>query len=237
MEVHHADIHQKKIKDFLLEGLMIFIAVTMGFFAESLREKIDNKEREIHYIGSLINDLEKDSLYLMNTIRDNKMKISGLDSLLSIDSEELKSPAARKSLYLYSMKYITFYSGFISSEATMMQLKNSGGLQVIKKKHIADSIAIYDQAMRSISLAQTPYAKAIDDATESMTEILFFRIELNGFGNKQIPLVTNNSEKLEVFFNKVSLERGWSQNYVNNLTDILPTTLRLINLLRKEYNI
>ena len=135
------------------------------------------------------------------------------------------------------MKYITFYSGFINSEATMMQLKNSGGLQIIKKNHIADSIAVYDQAIRSMDLAQNPYARAIDDATKSMSEVLFFRIELKAFGDKQIPLVTDNSEKLEVFFNKVSLERGWSQNYVNNLTAILPVTERLIILLRKEYNI
>jgi len=41
MEVHHhPDVHHKKknIKKSFLEFLMIFLAVTMGFFAENIRE-------------------------------------------------------------------------------------------------------------------------------------------------------------------------------------------------------
>ena len=46
MEVHHhphvdSDSHRKKgFKEYFLEFLMIFLAVTMGFFAENLRERI-----------------------------------------------------------------------------------------------------------------------------------------------------------------------------------------------------
>src|SRR5882762_10075503 len=48
MEVHHhPNVEKKNFKEYLLEGLMIFLAVTMGFFAESLRENIANHEREI----------------------------------------------------------------------------------------------------------------------------------------------------------------------------------------------
>jgi hypothetical protein len=55
MEVHHhPDLHHKprKWKEYFLEFLMIFLAVTMGFFAESFRENIVNKEREKKYIES-----------------------------------------------------------------------------------------------------------------------------------------------------------------------------------------
>lgn len=39
MEVHHhPDIEKKGLKEYLLEGLMIFLAVTLGFFAENFRE-------------------------------------------------------------------------------------------------------------------------------------------------------------------------------------------------------
>ena len=34
MEVHHhPDVEKKGLKEYILEGLMIFLAVTMGFFA------------------------------------------------------------------------------------------------------------------------------------------------------------------------------------------------------------
>src|SRR5271167_479611 len=45
MEVHHhPEVEKKGFKEYVLEGLMIFLAVTMGFFAESLRENITNNE-------------------------------------------------------------------------------------------------------------------------------------------------------------------------------------------------
>ena len=47
MEVHHhPDLHHKpkKWKEYFLEFLMIFLAVTMGFFADNIREAYNNKE-------------------------------------------------------------------------------------------------------------------------------------------------------------------------------------------------
>ena len=49
MEVHHhPDLHHQKknYKEYFLEFLMIFLAVTLGFFAEGLRENISNHHRE-----------------------------------------------------------------------------------------------------------------------------------------------------------------------------------------------
>ncbi len=49
MEVHHhPDLHHKKKKftEYLLEFLMIFLAVTLGFFAESLREGLADHAKE-----------------------------------------------------------------------------------------------------------------------------------------------------------------------------------------------
>lgn len=40
MEVHHhPHVEKKNFKEYFLEFLMIFLAVTLGFFAESLREQ------------------------------------------------------------------------------------------------------------------------------------------------------------------------------------------------------
>src|SRR5450432_4322231 len=63
MEVHHhPDLHHKKKhwKEYFLEFLMIFLAVTMSFFAESLRERISDTTKEYDYIKSLISDLGDD---------------------------------------------------------------------------------------------------------------------------------------------------------------------------------
>src|ERR1700683_5358243 len=64
MEVHHHPdlLHEpKKWKEYFLEFLMIFLAVTMGFFAENIREGISDKEKERKYMESMLVDLKKDT--------------------------------------------------------------------------------------------------------------------------------------------------------------------------------
>src|ERR1700753_3798685 len=71
MEVHHhpqLEHKPKPWKEYLLEGLMIFLAVTMGFFADSLREHITNNEKEKQVIASLVSDLKKDTAKLNHII-------------------------------------------------------------------------------------------------------------------------------------------------------------------------
>jgi hypothetical protein len=56
MEVHHhPDLHHRKkdIREYSLEFIMIFLAVTLGFFAESLRESISNREKAGQYMHAM----------------------------------------------------------------------------------------------------------------------------------------------------------------------------------------
>lgn len=235
MEVHHhPHVEKKNIKEYLLEGLMIFLAVTMGFFAESLRENITKKEKEAEYITSIVSDMEHDKTDLEYTIKDNQKKLRGLDSMLLSADKDKNDVKVRKLMYDNSWG-ISYIAVFLSHDATMTQLKTSGGLQFIKHKHIADSIAKYDLEMRGIYAAQAPYAKYTDDATEAMTETLDFT--LKGAGPSNYQLITNDPQKIKVFFNKIQIERGWTENYIENLQDRLPYNTKLIGLLKKEYDI
>src|SRR4030095_5589071 len=65
---HHPNVRKKNLKEYLLEGLMIFVAVTMGFFAESLREYFGDREKEAQYMHSLAEDLKKDTAALHYSI-------------------------------------------------------------------------------------------------------------------------------------------------------------------------
>ena len=78
MEVHHhPDLHHKKknFKEFFLEFVMIFLAVTLGFIAENVRESISNHEQEKHYVESLVNDLTEDTVNMHVAINENTGKI------------------------------------------------------------------------------------------------------------------------------------------------------------------
>src|SRR5882672_7441827 len=71
MEVHHhPDLHHrpKKWKEYFLEFLMIFLAVTLGFFAENIREHISDKEKTKVFAASLYQDFKTDSVALVQLI-------------------------------------------------------------------------------------------------------------------------------------------------------------------------
>ena len=61
MEVHkhpHHVTHKKKWGEYLLEFLMIFLAVTLGFFAENMRETISDSHREKRFAQQLYSELK-----------------------------------------------------------------------------------------------------------------------------------------------------------------------------------
>lgn len=74
MEVHHhpqLDHKPKPWKEYVLEGLMIFLAVTMGFFAENLRESIPDNRKIHEYMQSMVSDLQSDITLYKSSIDFN----------------------------------------------------------------------------------------------------------------------------------------------------------------------
>jgi len=64
MEVHkhpHHVTHKKKWIEYFLEFLMIFSAVTLGFYAENIREHASDTAREKEYMRSMVEDLKQDT--------------------------------------------------------------------------------------------------------------------------------------------------------------------------------
>src|SRR6187551_2570699 len=97
MEVHHhPDLHHKKknFKEYFLEFLMIFLAVTLGFFAESLREHINDNEKREQYVQSLVEDLESDTARMGDIIQFDEAKITGLNSMYQRIDQILKNKQA-----------------------------------------------------------------------------------------------------------------------------------------------
>ena len=62
MEIHnHSHTARKKWNHYFWEFLMLFLAVTLGFFVENQREHYIEHKREKAYIRSLIRDLKQDT--------------------------------------------------------------------------------------------------------------------------------------------------------------------------------
>ena len=84
MEVHHHSHHPKKWKEYITEFIMLFAAVTLGFFAENQREHLVERHRENQYIQSLYEDLKKDTSMLNTIIAYNDIQINKIDTVNKI---------------------------------------------------------------------------------------------------------------------------------------------------------
>src|ERR1700755_1585555 len=64
MEVHkhpHHVTHKKKWGEYLLEFIMLFLAVFLGFLAENIREHVVENDRAKEFSRSLIEDMQHDT--------------------------------------------------------------------------------------------------------------------------------------------------------------------------------
>src|SRR5215831_13063421 len=145
MEVHHhPHIEKKRFKEYFLEFIMIFLAVTLGFFAESYREHLVNSEIEQHYANGLYDDLRKDTLHLNSDISQQEMLIQKIEAAVNIDMSSLRDPAMQRLFYnnfIYAYEWVPV---FIRNDATITQLKSAGGFNVISNRTLADSISRLD---------------------------------------------------------------------------------------------
>jgi len=85
MEVHHhpqLEHKPKPWKEYILEYIMIVLAVTTGFFAENLREHITEHHQEKEYIISLDEDMHENDSVLTSMIIAHQQNVLMMDSLI-----------------------------------------------------------------------------------------------------------------------------------------------------------
>ncbi len=142
MEVHHhPQVEKKNLKEYLLEGLMIFLAVMMGFIAENIREKISDREREKEFMKSLIKDIKDDQTKLKDEQKVFELRVGIMDSLIGIlDGRSI--PSNTNDLYYYA-RLATKSDVFPVNTRTIDQMRNAGGFRVIKNDQVAMNIMSY----------------------------------------------------------------------------------------------
>src|ERR1051325_8132115 len=82
MEVHaHTHTERKRLKHYLFEFFMLFLAVFCGFLAENQREHFAEKKREKQFMVSLVKDLELDTSQLDRIKRTREKNLINIDTL------------------------------------------------------------------------------------------------------------------------------------------------------------
>ena len=153
MEPHiHSHIHhEKKWKDYLFEFLMLFLAVSGGFFAENIREhSVENKRAKV-FAESMLNDLKADTAELNVASLYLNYASGYVDTLLQLLSSASPQNISSGKLYWYGLWGGAHFS-FVPNDATFQQMKSSGVLRYFTNKKLSDEVSKYDQLSRNIQL-------------------------------------------------------------------------------------
>ena len=261
MEVHkhpHHVTHKKKWGEYLLEFLMLFLAVFLGFVAENIREHAVKKNRAKQFALLLIDDLVADTIEL------NKAQKVWSNIVIASDSLAVLLKETNNKIPVGKIYYYEYWSGWrwsiISRDATLQQLKNSGALRYIGNASLIRKILNYEEAIKVIYLLQNKYEPEKTENWNLVQKVFdqsfFDTLEtIKGAARDSTHILNTNNPSLDVFLKKdyplntydktVLFElRNWayntSRNYRILARDISYSKQKAaeaIEALKKEYHL
>ena len=151
MEVHHHSHKPKKISEYFTEFIMLFAAVTLGFFAENLREHQIEKHREIQYLKNIHLDLERDILEIDRIYKRNTEYQELGKELIQLYGRGYQTDLPK---FYYLVKSLALRTYFQHSKNGIDQLKNAGGLRLVENDEIIKRIQMIEIRIANIEMLQ-----------------------------------------------------------------------------------
>ena len=152
MEVHHPHhpTHKKKWSEYIIEFVMLFAAVTLGFFAENVREHqiIDHKTHQ--NLESVVLDLKKDSLLIQERIKEYENAAFYLEKLNELYLE-YQMKTLTKNEYLDKVLLISdsllFGNSFYINNSSYKNTIASGSFSSINSTELKRTISNYYEVL------------------------------------------------------------------------------------------
>lgn len=246
MEVHHhTHTPLKKWKHYLWEFLMLFLAVFCGFLAENQREHFIEHSREKQFIHSLIADMKTDIARLAQLVENRNDRESKLDSLLFFLNSEEAEQQSKHIYFLATTIPRTTSIQFTPNDGTMQQLKNSGGLRLIRNGIVADSIINYDAAIRTLHRLNDEEQTTVNNQRELASKILN-GLELGKFTDENNlpqrldynpPLMSDYKSFLNEFNYRLVSVKNVNKVYRREARKLLQQANNLLSTLKEKYHI
>ena len=244
MEVHHhPEVEKKGFKEYILEGLMIFLAVTMGFFAESLREHITNNEREEQYVRSMIEDLKIDRTTLENYLKKEKESMGMLDSLIIILNDPADISRRGDDLYYFGRLGPRLRTLSVSMR-TFEQLEHSGNFRLISDMEVSNKIMSHYDKIPIIRQLEDIYAQEFVSYKKVAANVFEPAVFSKQEGDKGVikrgtgnpPLQKNASGFIKELAVDAIYMNGSRKGILNSDENLLKSVNDLLDYLQKRYH-
>jgi len=250
MEVHHhPNVEKKGFKEYFLEFLMIFLAVTLGFFAESLRENMADHIKEKEFMRSMTQDLKDDTTTIAQTIKLYTNIYKEADTMLICLKSEKPDPSIINQLLSHGF---WLYTGYSYNNRTIQQLKNAGNFRLIKNTAVADSILYYDNIINSFVLNQYNDLKSTllsykdvearvvpyKELSQPPNYYLLRQFDSSDFITTNTHnFISDNKELLSLYYNRVFIHEALCHTFILSLQSAKQYASRLLNLIQQEYHL
>jgi aryl carrier-like protein len=236
MEVHHHSHHPKKWKEYITEFLMLFLAVSLGFFAENLRERQIEKHREISYLKNVHEDLQLDLKNIDNVMNQNTVRLQAMDTLFKSISD---NTITNEDVYYY-IRNLALRATFESSHVGLDQIKSAGGLRMIKNQEYERSLDALEKLenVRERTLEQARFKMAAVFEPAISYEMLIHQgtgIMRFNRPQKANAILQENKQAVKELLNLVSFGLNSNRYLNNNLAKQKQNGQKLDSAILKEY--
>ena len=242
MEVHHhPDLHHKSKpwKEYLLEGLMIFIAVMLGFIGENIREGISNREHVRELTSQLLRDLKSDTAQLNEIYHGEQRILRANDSLVDLSQQPLSKVNTELLVRLVVRSHSLW--PFHASSGAIAAIKNELHLKQFSSSEIIGYISEYEGRIELLHLVQEITLQYQRNFIDPFLLRHLNSANLNAaFNHSTLP----NPEKLSISqedFDQVGAQMVLIGINTNELLDdnrkIKTTAENLIQYLKKQYGL
>ena len=221
---------------------MLFLAVFCGFLAEYKLEQTIERHREKEFIGSMLEDAANDTAHIRETISANQARIFYLDSLALACYEYQGTQAQSSRLYFLNKKTLYRPDLLYPTDRTIFQLKNAGGMRLIRKKAAANAIINYDNTGKQVLNQQVYYENYLNELTACATGLFNFpelmaRMDNRAEHLETARLISEDRSALMKMGNQAKMFQGILKQYINRLNEMRDQALQLMEILNKEYHI
>jgi hypothetical protein len=202
MEVHHHTHHPKKWKEYITEFIMLFAAVTLGFFAENVRENLSNREKEKEIVLSLKEELSKDTSELNFLINEYPNKINTWNDSLHYLVEN-KTIKGNEGLFIQAINNSTVWHYYSAGEVALSLTQSTESMNLIENDKLKKQLLEYRKNENFYAEYLKFIVTTFQQTDTAMLSIFNLKTLRQSFGKSSLDQLFISSENIPkyIFFN------------------------------------
>jgi hypothetical protein len=233
---------------------MLFLAVSLGFYAENTRETILHKKEVKTQLNSMLSDLQSDITLFDSVTHRNSHSAQMADSLIEL----LHSDIANTTEVYFAARTVTANVGYYyTNSKSFDQLKAAGLLRYIKTKELLDSIGTYYASFQWLANQIDLLRLKLDEIHKGNTRLfdsyifqqMMMNIKIAAYSGVGARTTTINKPLVKPSLlsantgdiNTVSLNYHYFSStikfYIRNALGIQNRAKGLIEMIKKEYHL